>query len=239
MERFQLEFLARTRSIWTADFPIPGDALGHFSRQWEYPYAWARLGAPPGRVLDAGSGITFFPFMLSAAGWTVDCCDEDGALGLVERFEQASNLTGWPVAFSETSLRELRFPDEAFDAVTCISVLEHTGSAIRMVVRELTRVLKPGGRFVLTADLNLSRDDDVRLEDLAVILAELCDSFDFVYPLDARRLPGLLTSDHFLRVDSWRLPWTWRQRPPQAAECATPEFRSIAILGLAADKRRV
>ena len=40
LERFQAEFLARTRTIWDDGFPIPPDALGHFTRQWEYPYAW-------------------------------------------------------------------------------------------------------------------------------------------------------------------------------------------------------
>ena len=56
LERFQVEFLAATRSIWRDNFPIPPDAVGHFSRQWEYPYAWANAGAARGRLLDAGSG---------------------------------------------------------------------------------------------------------------------------------------------------------------------------------------
>ena len=43
MEAFQAEFLALTRLLWHASFPIPGDSLAHFSRQWEYPYAWANI----------------------------------------------------------------------------------------------------------------------------------------------------------------------------------------------------
>ena len=64
LERFQAEFLARTRTIWDDGFPIPPDALGHFTRQWEYPYAWANLAAMGGRFLDAGSGFTFPPVRL-------------------------------------------------------------------------------------------------------------------------------------------------------------------------------
>src|SRR4051794_25299068 len=67
MEGFQNEFVAETRPLWHRDFPIPGDALMHFSRQWEYPYAWTNIGRGRGRLLDAGSGITFFPFLMAAA----------------------------------------------------------------------------------------------------------------------------------------------------------------------------
>lgn len=235
LERFQLEFLALTRPIWSADFPIPGDALGHFSRQWEYPYAWANLASLRGRLLDAGSGITFFPFLLAAAGMAVDACDEDGSLQLHDRFALASRLAGCQVNFEQTSLSSLSYADNTFDAATCISVLEHTGPARQAILCELQRVLKPGGRLILTLDVNLSRDDDVRLEDLAQLLSELRQTFELTYPLDLHRPPGLLSSDHVLGTESWRLPWTWRVRPgvPSA------EFRSIAVLGVTADKRRL
>jgi SAM-dependent methyltransferase len=234
MEGFQAEFIARTRHVWDADFPIPGDALAHFSRQWEYPYAWVNLGGRSGRVLDAGSGITFFPFLLAAAGYEVECCDEDGSLGLGARFEQASRASGCSVGYTECSLTEMPFDDATFDGVACISVLEHAPALRGEIVRALARVLKPGGRLVLTCDVDLGRDDGLLVEDLAQLLAEVRGSLELLHPLDLRRPGGLLTSESFLPTESWRLPPPWR--PPAGVRAASAAFRSIAILGVTAAK---
>lgn len=43
-------------------------------------------------------------------------------------------------------IHDLKFEDESFDAVTCISILEHIPYP-RKAIAELGRVLKPGGRI--------------------------------------------------------------------------------------------
>lgn len=43
----------------------------------------------------------------------------------------------------------LPFPDESFDVVTMLAVLEHL-SRPREIVQEISRVLRPGGQVVLT-----------------------------------------------------------------------------------------
>ncbi|MDQ3822126.1 MAG: class I SAM-dependent methyltransferase [Actinomycetota bacterium] len=236
MEAFQSAFLASTRPLWVPDFPIPADALAHFSRQWEYPYAWTNVSGAPGRVLDAGSGITFFPYLLSAAGFDVDCCDNDDSLGLHARFARASELTGCGVRFTGSSLTsDLPFDEEAFDAVVCISVLEHLGSAAAGAVARLTRVLRAGGRLVLTCDVDLRREGDLLVEDLALVIAEIRNTCELVHALDLTRPHDLLTSDAFLRSDAWRLPWPWR--PPPGVAQPPAEFRSLAVVGLTARKR--
>ena len=242
MEGFQADFLGATRPVWDLDFPIMGDALSHFSRQWEYPYAWSNLAGTRGRVLDAGSGITFFPFLLAAAGFDVHCCDGDRTLELAERFEQAASLTGHPVTFVNCSLTEMPYPEGTFDAVACISVLEHAGPARLDVIGALARVLRPGGRLVVTCDVDLRRDGGLLLEDVAVLLAELRRFFDFVFPLDLRRPAELLTSESFLTSAPWRLPPPWQPpaqskpdlRPPNGA---SRDFPSIAVLGVTAERR--
>jgi SAM-dependent methyltransferase len=242
MEAFQAEFLALTRSLWDADFPIPGDSLAHFSRQWEYPYAWANAGPARGRLLDAGSGITFFPFLLAAAGFDVCCCDSDDGLGLAARYERAATLTDLPVDFIEADLAELSRAAGVFDVVVCISVLEHVGAARGQILASLAEVVRPGGRLILTCDVDLRREGDLLLEDVSVLLAQLRDSFDPLHPLDLRRPMNLLTSEFALLTTPWRLPPPWR--PPIGVPGTShqrqrwrDEFRSIAILGVTAVRR--
>jgi SAM-dependent methyltransferase len=230
MEGFQAEFLALTRSLWDADFPIPGDALAHFSRQWEYPYAWANLGSPGGRVLDAGSGITFFPFLLASAGFDVDCCDGDEELDLGARFARAVELTGCRMRFTNCSLTDMPFAEETFEAVICISVLEHAGAERGRILETLASALKPGGRLVLTCDVDLwGGDDGLLLQDLAAQLADMRERFRFVFPLDLHRPSDLLTSEAFLVSSTWRLPRLWRAPGSQ-------HFRPLAVVGLTLER---
>jgi len=49
--------------------------------------------------------------------------------------------------------RPLQFKEDQFDVVTCIEVIEHLENP-RRVVRDLFRVLKPGGRCILTTPNN-------------------------------------------------------------------------------------
>lgn len=234
LERFQVEFLAETRGVWQPDFPIPRDALGHFTRQWEYPYAWANLGSTRGRLLDAGSGMTFLPFVFAASGFDVVCCDADeDALGYRERFAQAGVLTGQPVGYVHCMLEDLPFADGSFDAVACVSVLEHVQPPRAAIIESLARVIRPGGRLVVTCDVDLQGDGDLRLGDLADLLAEFERQFELAYPLELRRPPTLLTSESFLASSQWRLPAVWRSLNRPREE----EFRTIAVLGLTGVRR--
>jgi SAM-dependent methyltransferase len=236
MEAFQAEFLALTRPLWHSGFPIPGDSLAHFSRQWEYPYIWANAGLSTGRLLDAGSGITFFPFLLAAAGFDVHCCDNDSTLGLTSKYRMAAERTGLSVQFTEASLVELPYAAGTFDIAICVSVLEHVPAARAKILATITEVLKPGGLLLLTCDVDLRRQGDLLLEDAAVLLAQLRTSFTLLYPLDLRRPPNLLTSDYALSVSPWRLPPPWQ--PPVSGKRRRwrDEFRSIAVLGICAQK---
>lgn len=233
LERFQAEFLARTRTIWDDGFPIPPDALGHFTRQWEYPYAWANLAAMGGRFLDAGSGFTFLPFAFAAGGFDVVCCDVDTeAIGYEARFERANALTDHSVRYEEHPLEAMPYPDDYFDAIACISVLEHVASSRAAIVESLARLVKPGGRVVITCDVDLRRADALLLEDAADVLMEFERHFELAFPLDLRRPPALLTSESFLHSSPWRLPPPWRPPNGSTNGPANDAFRAITVLGL-------
>lgn len=232
MEAFQMDYMAATRELWTPSFAFTGDCLYNWSRRWEYPYCWLNLEAPAGaRVLDAGSGITFFPFFLERAGLKVACADIDPALA--GAFDLANRRLGGAVDYHVCGIEALDFPDRSFDAVACVSVLEHAPRRADSVA-ELARVLKPGGRLAITWDVSLSRDGDVLMEDVADLLARLRSRFEPVYPLDPMRPPGLLTTDRVRAAEPWRLSWRprggWLRRAASRAVHGD-SFRSIAVMG--------
>jgi SAM-dependent methyltransferase len=51
--------------------------------------------------------------------------------------------------------RQLPYPDNSFDKVFSISVMEHLSNNHLQALTELVRVLKPGGKLLLTMDVNL------------------------------------------------------------------------------------
>jgi ubiquinone/menaquinone biosynthesis C-methylase UbiE len=58
-----------------------------------------------------------------------------------------------PVSFVRGGAEDLAFADRSFDTVFCLGVLHHL-AAWRTGVREIARVLRPGGRFV-SAELSI------------------------------------------------------------------------------------
>lgn len=54
------------------------------------------------------------------------------------------------ITVAQMSAEDLQFPDVTFDVVTAIEVLEHVGDLDRTLV-EIHRVLKPGGRLLVTS----------------------------------------------------------------------------------------
>jgi SAM-dependent methyltransferase len=175
LSAYQDEFLA-TDNRWRPELPWPRDALGWWSRRWEYVYALFKGMPEAGEsVLDAGSGITFFPFYLRANGLRVSCCDRDDAL--IPAFRDASKVLGLDVDFKTADLAELPYANASFDTVYCISVLEHTTQWER-IVGEFRRVIRPGGKLVLTLDVELSDpDSSYSVSRIAQLLGVLDEAF--------------------------------------------------------------
>ena len=102
------------------------------------------LGAGPGTVLDAGMGPGRLCAELDRRGWTVSGID--ASAGMVEL---ARERLPWATARLRHGLIEqLPFDDGSFDAVTATGVLEY--SDLPAALRELSRVLRPGGRAALS-----------------------------------------------------------------------------------------
>lgn len=181
------DLLAPYKRRWVSD------PLHQWSRQWEYPYAWERVASLARgqskrlRVLDAGSGITFFPYTMSESlGVEVVCVDGDDSLGAIHRVLR--ERTGALVEFVGADLRTLPQPGDHFDIAYCLSVLEHTRGYPEILL-ELRRVLRPGGTLVVTVDLSLDGDSDVPLNRAA----QLMETLTRVFPSGDRPDPKSLT----------------------------------------------
>jgi 2-polyprenyl-3-methyl-5-hydroxy-6-metoxy-1,4-benzoquinol methylase len=119
----------------------------HPSKRWEYPWALQRAAlASRSRVLDAGCGGSIFPIYLAAEGHLVHAVDRQIPAGL-------ANAYGVTVDYAGSDISRMPFPDNTFDAVFCISVIEHLGhGGATATMAELHRVLRLGGRLLLTTD---------------------------------------------------------------------------------------
>jgi SAM-dependent methyltransferase len=101
-------------------------------------------GVPSGRVLDVGAGYGFFLEALERAGYQTD-----GMEISTHAVEQARRRTRGQVV-EQGAEAPFPFPDDHFDAITLMDVIEHLQDYARTLA-SCRRCLKPGGKlFVIT-----------------------------------------------------------------------------------------
>ena len=98
------------------------------------------------RVLDAGCGDGALACAAALRGAAVIGVDPDPAMLAAARAR--AKQAGVEAAFSEGRIESLPFADASFDVVVAITVLCFVADAAA-ALRELVRVLRPGGRLVL------------------------------------------------------------------------------------------
>ena len=101
------------------------------------------------RLLDIGCGDGAYTIRLAGGFNRVDAIDvQAGPLALfADRIE--GSLAARCITIAEMSAAKLDYPDDTFDLVTSIEVLEHI-TELDQALKEIGRVLKPGGRFAFT-----------------------------------------------------------------------------------------
>lgn len=115
----------------------------HWSRCYEYPWVALNGDFHEGqRCLDAGGGPGSMQTLLAEKGVHVVNVDIDPKWELARK----------NIEIVKGDLRKLDYPDGTFPRVVCLSVLEHIEKP-QEVVKELWRVLVPGGRLLVTLDV--------------------------------------------------------------------------------------
>ena len=99
------------------------------------------------RAVDIGCGIGFFLPIISSYANKVVALDYSGDILNYARFmAEKKNINN--VDFVRGSISSLPFPDNSFDLVVCMSVLEHFKNP-EEPLRELKRILAPGGLLIV------------------------------------------------------------------------------------------
>jgi SAM-dependent methyltransferase len=107
------------------------------------------LPATPGKLLDVGAATGFFVEQARAVGW-----DAIGVEPSAWAADYARRELGVEV-FTGT-LESMKFGDQAFDVVTMWEVIEHLPDPM-VTLDEIRRILRPGGRLVLSTPDSGSR----------------------------------------------------------------------------------
>jgi len=106
------------------------------------------LLGPPGYWLDAGCGSGTFSRMLAQSGHTVLGVDASEQM-LIEATDNIGDLAGRLSFRLIETVESLPFPDESFDGVICLSVLEYL-ECPDDALKEMSRILKPGGTIIFS-----------------------------------------------------------------------------------------
>ena len=142
-------------STFRADALPSGHGFRLDERIVEYPWLFSRLPAAPGSLLDAGSVLNFDFLLLHPLL-------QNKRLHICTLAPEAVCCWQRGISYLFDDLRRLPYRDNLFDWIVCLSTLEHIGADNAIyttatgkremqagdhlqAVRELRRILKPGG----------------------------------------------------------------------------------------------
>ncbi|HET7659472.1 MAG TPA: class I SAM-dependent methyltransferase [Oryzihumus sp.] len=108
-------------------------------------------GWPYGRALELGAGTGFFSLNLKQAGVLDEVHVTDLSPGMVEAARANATRLGFTVEGRVADAEGIPYEDDTFDVVVGHAVIHHIPD-VEQAFREMLRVLKPGGRFVIAGE---------------------------------------------------------------------------------------
>jgi len=112
---------------------------------------------PYGDALELGSGTGFFLLNLMQAGVATRGHVTDLSPGMVETAVRNGTALGLDVQGRVADAESIPYDDESFDLVLGHAVLHHIPD-VELALREVLRVLRPGGRFVFAGEPTMVGD---------------------------------------------------------------------------------
>ena len=124
------------------------DRFEHVAGTSQWPY---------GEALELGAGTGFFLLNLKQAGVLDRGCVTDLSPGMVDAAMRNAKNLGFEIDGRVADAEALPFDDESFDLVVGHAVLHHIPD-VELALREVLRVLRPGGRFVFAGEPTVHGD---------------------------------------------------------------------------------
>jgi ubiquinone/menaquinone biosynthesis C-methylase UbiE len=108
-------------------------------------------GWPYGRSLEVGAGTGFFSLNLRQAGVLDRVEVTDLSPGMVAAAQKNAQRLGFSIDGRVADAESLPYDDDTFDVVVGHAVIHHVPD-VELAFREILRVLRPGGRFVIASE---------------------------------------------------------------------------------------
>lgn len=215
IEQYSDSFIAKVGPmIQSYNIRWVADPFHQWSRQWEYPYIISRLeGAKKdARIVDLGAGVSFLPYYLKEKLGLKNILAVDYDKSLDNLYDKVNSTVKETIEFQDGDMRNLSsIQDASADVVYSVSVLEHTDS-YPTVLKEIHRILKPGGSLSLTFDISLDGLDDIPLERAKHLVESIEEVFGTKLKLDLEKglkKSGLVTSGLIAKRDKALMPWQY------------------------------
>jgi len=142
------------------------------TRRYEYPYCVYNTPKGIRKALDVGGGGSTFGYYMSERINEYHVMDIDDSVR--KDLERMKDITGRfnNIEYTYGSVLNIPYPDNSFDCVYCISVLEHVEGKSNMLLRafrEMVRVVKPGMPVIVTLDVRLTPSKFVDIDDISYV----------------------------------------------------------------------